>query len=117
MKIFIAFLLSSVLLSACGQQAVLRQQVVGDWFREQGVLRFAPDGTSSCDLTNGIKIWRYRSVWELKDGALIVRVTDVSMQGTTNAESVGSIERLKLISVTDHTLTLETSGQTILWKR
>lgn len=126
MRFISAFLLLSLLLTACGRQdksqetsgdAKLRQKITGVWSSEHGVIRFASDGTSYADFTNGTRIWTYRSTWELKDGVIIARITSVGVQGTTNYEQVGTVEHLKIISVTDHSLVYDGDGQSISLSR
>ena len=126
MRLIPTFLLLSLLLTACGRQvkpqelsgdAKLRQQITGVWSVEHGVIRIASDGTSSANLTNGTRIWAYRSTWELNDGVIIVRITSVDTQGTTNCEPVGTVEHLRIIRVTDHSLVYDGNGQPISLSR
>lgn len=120
------FLLLSLFLTACGRQAKLeelsgdaklRQKIIGAWSHKDGIIRFASDGSSSADFTNGPKVLAYRSTWELKDGYIVARITNVTLQNTTNAEPVGTVERSRIITVNDHSLVYDEDGQIISLSR
>jgi hypothetical protein len=100
----------------------LRQELIGTWLREgSGMLDLAADGSFSSRWTNmhssSAGIWTYGGTWKVTEGACVTAITNSQSWGSTNRQTVGSIDTWHVISVADRELVLECNGQTnTLWR-
>ena len=61
---------------------------------------------------NITRTWNYGGTWNVQDAFLVVTITNASASGSTNFESVGSVDRSRIVKVDRLFLILETNGQT-----
>jgi hypothetical protein len=119
------FIAVSMFLVACGRQngyqelsgdAKIRREIVGTWLAANGVVDFTSDGRSSARFTNGSLELAYETKWEASGGDVITTITKVTGD-TTNHESVGAVEKVRIISVDASNLVWDYNGLTMSFKR
>jgi hypothetical protein len=127
MKTFI-FIAMSVFLTACGRQdrpqelsgdVTLRQKITGTWLADDGVITFAPDGTCSTKFTNSLNILVLDKTWKIKDGDIILTVTNThSGWGTTNRAAVGAVKHLRYMApgTVEHFRIIQADDTNLVWQ-
>jgi len=115
-----------MLLTACGHSnkpqepsddVKIRQKITGDWLADNGVVVFSSDESSSARFTNGTKELAYETTWEVKGRDIIITVTNITARNTTNHESVGTVEQVRIVRLDDSNLVWDYNGLTNTLKR
>ena len=108
MKLTLKFLLLVLLLTGCSRDHSLHKQLTGTWKNGNpaGFMSLLADGSfvSSFVTTNEVEVLRFEGTWLVKDGTLVMTSTNIS--GIKEHEPVGSIDRMKIIQVSDGRLGL-----------
>jgi hypothetical protein len=109
---------SLLVLSGCGRpDAELRGQMVGTWTNQNFVMTLADDDSfvSGWGTTN--RKVTYQGTWTVKGGTIVTILTNCIAQGTTNIESVGTVDRFKIVQANQNDLVYTKENQTISLKR
>ena len=72
----------------------------------------SPDGSFSESIGHSNALVTYQGTWFVKDGELVMTVTNAHGTGNHGAEPVGSVDRCKIIHVDDHQFICEAGGHT-----
>jgi hypothetical protein len=108
-------LLIGLLVTSCHRRdAKLGQQIVGSWKREgEGgfTMTIRPEGGFS----SGSSSVAYQGTWRVKNTELVITLTNAT--GFKQRESVGIVDRMKIVQADDNSLMLEQNGQTIHYER
>ena len=67
-----------------------------------------PDGTSQ---------WLYEGTWDVKDGVLVLSISNAVARNTTNVEANGSVDNFRVSKVDGSHLVLEKDGVTTYFHR
>jgi hypothetical protein len=103
----VIILLGSLAISFGGDD-MTTQQIVGTWLHDGSVspsIAILADGSfiSSFESTNHAVMLTYQGTWKVKDRELMMTITNVV--GSIRHESVGSIDRLRIIELDSHHMT------------
>jgi hypothetical protein len=127
MKTFI-FIATSMFLTACGRQdrpqelsgdVTLRQKITGTWSVDNEVITFSQDGSCSAKFTNSLNILVLDKTWKIKDGDIILTVTNTdSMWRTTNRVAVGALKHLRYMApgTVEHFRIIQADGTNLVWQ-
>jgi len=77
----------------------------------------SPDGSFSESFGHSNALVTYQGTWLVKDGELVMTVTNAHGTGNHGVEPVGSVDRCKIIHVDEHQFIYEASGHTITLSR
>jgi hypothetical protein len=108
--------------SAASADTKLREALIGTWVREgNGMLNLAADGSFSARWTNAhsslVWIWAYEGSWKVTNGACVTALTNSQSWGTTNRQTVGSLDTWHVISLEHGELVWECNSQTNTLRR
>jgi hypothetical protein len=128
----LALLTATLILTGCDRRdkaarpltdAEIRKTLPGQWSvvisNVEGGLTLRPDGTYSGYWSNLVTPagWRSEGYWQIANGALISRITNKSAWNFTLSGPTGTVERVKILRLTDQELTTATHGRTNKWTR
>ena len=110
MRFSTVFVLQVLLVTSCGRYDETSHLIVGTWQRDSSVsprMAILADGgfTTSFESTNHTVDLTYQGTWQIKDRELMLTSTNVA--GSVLHEPVGSIDRLRIIELDSHHMTLE----------
>ncbi|HZR19130.1 MAG TPA: hypothetical protein VFE51_17720 [Verrucomicrobiae bacterium] len=109
---------SLLLLVGCDRRdATLREQIVGAWARDGFEMTLAADGRYVSRWTQPAKNLTYQGMWKIQDGDIISTLTNSVVQGTTNSQAIGSVDRWVLLRLDHNNLVWSNNGQTVYLKR
>jgi hypothetical protein len=122
------FIAMTAFLTACSRQdgpqelsgdATLRQKITGTWSVDNEVITFSPDGSCSAKFTNSSNILVLDKTWKIKDGDIILMVTNThSGWGTTNRVAVGAVKHLRYMApgTVEHFRIIQADGTNLVWQ-
>ena len=120
----LAIIILSLLSMACDRDATkLRQQVIGTWTKgtNSGGITFDSNGVFNSrwvrDSTNGQVERIYSGTWKLETNTIVITLTNSIVHNATTVESVGSVDRLRIIQVDSNQITVEGGGMTNSYDR
>jgi hypothetical protein len=105
----LAFLTLGMWLSSCTRHDGT-SKLVGTWGGKAGEIVFSADKSFHSTFTNAIKTWNYYGVWELDNDELVLTITNANAINITNFESIGSVDRVKILKI-DKTFLVTEYGQ------
>lgn len=111
---------SLLLLTSCGRDTTLRDEIVGTWTRETTntttgrdlyQVRLAADGSFNSEwiLTSGS--FSTQGTWKVQDGVVVSTITNCI--GTTNLHWIGSVARCVIVRLGPSDLVWSMDGQTV----
>ncbi len=108
MRFSVVFVLLALLGVGCGSHDKAGQLIVGTWQRDGSSdlsITILGDSSfiSSFESTNHTVVLTYQGTWQVKDREMMITVTNVV--GSIRHESVGSIERFRIIELDSHHMT------------
>jgi hypothetical protein len=114
-------LLLCLLLNSCGRSdADLQRRIIGAWIPEgnNGVgLSFAADGSYVSKFTGSNMELNYFGTWVVRNGFLVITITNISALNWTNSEKVGQIDRCRVIGAYENQLILDVYSNRINYER
>ena len=131
---FVALVVASGLLGQHfnhSRDARLGRQIAGTWTKNVTSNRMtfswtnpaiftrtiSSDGTFSESLGHRSVLVTYQGTWLVKNGGLVMTVTNAQGTGNHAAGPVGGVDRCQIIQVDDHQFISETGGHTNTWSR
>jgi hypothetical protein len=118
MRFSAIFVLLTLLMASCGKHDKTSQQIIGTWHRDSRfsmTLSAGGDFLSSFLDTNQIVVLIYQGTWRVREGVLMLTITDVS--GTLKHETNGSIDRLRIVELDSRHLALDGGYMTNYFER
>jgi hypothetical protein len=114
--LFMCFLLNS-----CGRSdAELQRRIIGTWIPEgnEGVgLSISADGSFFTKFTGPNMKLNYFGTWAVRDGFLVLTITNISELNWTNSEKVGQIDRCRVIGAYENQLILDVYSNRFKYER
>lgn len=117
MKLTLLFA-SLLLLTSCSRDTKLRDQITGTWTRDDSFqTTLAADGSFISQWTHPAMTVTYQGTWKVQDGGVVSTITNRTAQGTTNFQTVGTVERWAIVRLDRSDLVWSNNGQTISLRR
>jgi hypothetical protein len=132
MKFILIITTLSLLLIGCSEQDInFSHQIAGTWTRQTSfnmrtfswtnpvtfTATFSSGGSFTESLGHRDSLVTYQGAWLVKEGELVMTVTNAQGTGNHQAGPVGSVDRGRIIRVDEHELIYETDGHTNVWSR
>ena len=111
MKSTLTFILFSILAMGCTRpDAKMHQQIIGSW--NDGSMIFAADGSFRARFTSDSPKWTQEQAgtWDVRDGFLIMTVTNSISQNEPVVVPVGHVARCQITFIDAHTLTYKSTN-------
>jgi hypothetical protein len=108
MRFSAVLVMLALLVASCGRHDKADRQIVGTWQRDGSsdlIITILGDSSfiSSFESTNHTVVLTYQGTWQVKDRELMMTITNVV--GSIPHESVGSIDRLRIIELDSRHMT------------
>jgi hypothetical protein len=109
--------------------AQIRALFTGNWFQQDslGLLVLHSRGTfdrrifgrkiEQDSIPDGTSQWLYEGTWDVKDGVLVLSISNAVARNTTNVEANGSVDNFRVSQVDGSHLVLERNGSTTYFHR
>ena len=119
MRFIFTFAVLSLLLTACGRrETAIHKQLTGKWARGNfGEITYDSDGRFHSRWSNPTEEWLYEGTWDVRNGFIITKITKSEARGSTNFESVGSVDRIKIAIIDGGHLGIVANGSTNYFER
>jgi hypothetical protein len=104
-----------LLLVGCGRRdAHLQKEVIGNWGQSSYFkMTLSPDGSVVSRWATRDKSLIYQGTWKIQGGSMVFTITNLTAQGYTNFERVGSVERYAIIRADSTGLIYSNNNQVI----
>jgi hypothetical protein len=95
----------------------VRKAIVGAWKTGHGgELVISPDGTFHSHFvgtaTNLTKEWDYSGTWYVENGVVNIVITNASTINTTNMQPIGSVDKIRILALSESKIIFESAGRT-----